>query len=165
MFLQDVAGVINRNFDQTTASSRVGEQFAAADSKNPFRLLNQARQSSPTLQDILKTKGKIQFGNSSIEFDEKDFVEAGNPKSQGVSGMVWYARHGFLQTRFNGFENTLLVFDEDAGVKVVDRTADAKATTVEQNEKLAEEAMESSVAAPRETAAAAIEEEPAPTRR
>ena len=165
MFLQDVAGVINRNFDQIAASSRVGEQFAAADSKNPFRLLNQARQSSPTLQDILKTKGKIQFGNSSIEFDEKDFVEAGNPKSQGVSGMVWYARHGFLQTRFNGFENTLLVFDEDAGVKVVDRTADAKTTVVEQNEKLAEEAVESPVVAPKETAAAAVEEEPTPSRR
>jgi hypothetical protein len=88
-------------------------------------LLNQKRQSSPTLQDILKTKGKIQFGNSSIEFDEKDFTEAGNPNSQGVSGMVWYARHGFLLTRFNGFENVLLVFDEDAGVKIVDRDSNA----------------------------------------
>ena len=79
--------------------------------------------------------------------------------------MVWYARHGFLQTRFNGFENTLLVFDEDAGVKVVDRTADAKVTTVEQNENLAEEATESPVVAPKETAAAAVEEEPTPSRR
>lgn len=165
MFLEDIAGVINRNFDQTVASSRVGEQYAAADSKNPFKLLNQKRQSSPTLQDILKTKGKIQFGNSSIEFDEKDFAEAGNPNSQGVSGMVWYARHGFLLTRFNGFENTLLVFDEDAGVKIVDRTVDTKETIVEQNEKLQENAVESPTVAPQndKAAAGAVEEAPKPT--
>jgi hypothetical protein len=39
-FLNAIAGVINRNFDQTVASSRVGEQYAAPNSKNPFRLLN-----------------------------------------------------------------------------------------------------------------------------
>jgi hypothetical protein len=39
--------------------------------------------------------------------------------------MVWYARHGFLLTRFNGFENVILVFDEDAGVKIVDRDSNA----------------------------------------
>jgi hypothetical protein len=43
--------------------------------------------------------------------------------------MVWYARHGFLQTRFNGFENTILIFDEDAGVKIVDKDADTRSIT------------------------------------
>ena len=135
-FINDIAGVINRRFDQTAAASRVGEKYTEATSTNPFRLLNEKRRSSASLQDILKTKGKIQFGNSSIEFDEKDFEQPGNKDSEGVSGMVWYARHGFLQTRFNGFENTILVFDEDAGVKIINANQQQSASLQEQNEAL-----------------------------
>ena len=137
-FIKSVAGVINRNFSQTYASSRVGDNFA--DDSNPFKRLNQKRQRSLALQQMLENGGKIRFGNSAIEFDMKDFVNEQDPKSTGISGMVWYARHGFLLTQFNGFENTILVFDEDAGVAAVDRDVDSSKTAtdraVEENESL-----------------------------
>lgn len=137
-FVKAIAGVINRNFSQQYASSRVGDNYA--ESSNPFNRLNQKRQSSLALQKMLENGGKIKFGNSAIEFDMKDFVNEADPKSTGVSGMVWYARHGFLQTRFNGFENTILVFDEDQGVKIVDRKPNTQGTSVDravqQNEEL-----------------------------
>jgi len=56
--------------------------------------------------------------------------------------MVWYARHGFIMTRFNGFENTILIFDENAGIRLVDSQDNtlASATVAErvssQNEQL-----------------------------
>lgn len=137
-FVKAIAGVVNRNFSQQYASSRVGDNYA--ETSNPFNRLNQKRQSSLALQKMLENGGKIKFGNSAIEFDMKDFVDEANPKSTGVSGMVWYARHGFLLTRFNGFENTILVFDEDQGVKIVDRKPNTQGTSVDravkQNEEL-----------------------------
>lgn len=137
-FVKAIAGVVNRNFSQQYASSRVGDNYA--ETSNPFNRLNQKRQSSLALQKMLENGGKIKFGNSAIEFDMKDFVDEANPKSTGVSGMVWYARHGFLLTRFNGFENTILVFDEDQGVKIVDRKPNTQKTSVDravqQNEEL-----------------------------
>ena len=146
VFVNSIAGVINRAFDQRYAASRVGEQFA--DATNPFRRLNEKRQSSLALQKMLENGGKIKFGDSAIEFDIKDFVDESNKEhSAGVSGIVWYARHGFLNTQFNGFENTILVFDEDAGVAIVDRETpiDGNSTdrAVEENEKLADVAAES----------------------
>ena len=119
-FLSRLDGRINRAFNQTYARSRVGDQFADANS-NPFVRLNSERARSLALKKMLENGGKIKFGDSSIEFDMKDFVDQNNPNSVGVSGIVWYARHGFLQTHFNGFDYTLLVFDEDAGVNIVDR--------------------------------------------
>ena len=116
-FMLDVVGKVNRRFDQGVASSRVGEKY---DDKSHFYKLNQKRQSSPVLQKMLENGGQIQFGNSSIVFDKQDFENAKDPNTRGVSGVVWYARHGFLKTRFNGFDNTILVFDENAGLKLVD---------------------------------------------
>ena len=162
-FIQSIAGVINRNFDQNVAASRVGEQNTSADSTNPFRRLNQKRQSSLALQDILRTKGKIQFGNSSIEFDEKDFAQAGNSSSEGVSGIVWYVRHGFLKTRFNGFENTILVFDEDAGVKVVNQ--ETPSGTVQEQNNIVQETAVDDIQPQKHAAAAEADESPAPIRK
>ena len=160
-FVNAIAGVINRNFSQQYASSRVGDNFA--ESTNPFSRLNQKRQSSLALQKMLENGGKIKFGNSAIEFDMKDFVNEADPKSTGVSGMVWYARHGFLNAQFNGFEYTLLVFDEDAGVTIVDRDVDSQKSAtdraVEQNEELPKVDPET----PEQKAAtAAVEEEVPP---
>ena len=163
-FIDNIAGVINRAFDQRYAASRVGEQFA--ESTNPFKKLNDKRQSSLALQKMLENGGKIRFGNSAIEFDIKDFVnESDKEHSKGVSGMVWYARHGFLKTQFNGFENTILVFDEDAGVSIVDRDSSTEGTSVdraiEENEKLSEVAAENpEVAKPNVILAEADEELP-----
>ena len=161
-FINSIAGIINRAFDQRYASSRVGDNFA--ESTNPFNRLNQKRQNSLALQKMLQNGGKIRFGNSAIEFDMKDFVNESDPKSTGVSGMVWYARHGFLTTQFNGFENTVLIFDEDAGLAIVDRDVDTQNTSIDRAVEQNEEMPNVSPQAPEEKpAVTAVEEETPPT--
>jgi len=45
-FMNDIVGVVSRNFDEGVASSRVGDNF---DTKSHFYKLNQKRQNSPAL--------------------------------------------------------------------------------------------------------------------
>ena len=45
-------------------------------------------------KQMLRNSGRIQFGNSSIWFDQKDFGDNQHPK--GVSGIVWGMRRGYL---------------------------------------------------------------------
>lgn len=141
-FKEAIIGKVNRNFNLNVAKNRVGERNA--DSSNPFKRLNEKRLNSLALRQMLQDKGKIKFGNSAIEFDIKDFVNEQNPdNSDGVSGIVWYARHGLLKTRFGGFTNTVIVFDEDAGAAIVDKTPIKKESLEEikdNNEKLADTA-------------------------
>lgn len=62
-------------------------------------------------REIFKNGGQLRFGNSTIVFDEKDFGDASHP--EGISGLAWAIRRGFVQSRFTGFSNTLLNFNED----------------------------------------------------
>lgn len=61
-------------------------------------------------QQIFRNGGQLTFGNSTIVFDDKDFGDARHP--EGLSGLAWAMRRGFVQTKFNGFTNTLINFDE-----------------------------------------------------
>lgn len=77
--------------------------------KHPLHGLGQFR--AGVGSQIFRNGGKLTFGNSSIVFDEKDFGNAENP--EGVSGIVWAMRRGWLQTPFESFSNPLINFDED----------------------------------------------------
>lgn len=59
-------------------------------------------------------KVELTFGQSSIRFTEDDF------KEQGLSGLGWYIKNGFIDTNFNGVFNSIISFDEDTGIEVVD---------------------------------------------
>lgn len=65
-------------------------------------------------KEVFKNGGKLTFGNSTIIFDEKDFGDAAHP--DGISGLGWAMRRGFVQTKFTGFTNTLINFNEDIPV-------------------------------------------------
>ena len=65
-------------------------------------------------KEVFKNGGKLTFGNSTIVFDEKDFGDAAHP--DGISGLGWAMRRGFVQTKFTGFSNTLINFNEDIPV-------------------------------------------------
>ena len=62
-------------------------------------------------KEVFRNGGQLTFGNSTIVFDEKDFGDAAHP--DGVSGLAWAMRRGFVQTKFTGFTNPLLNFNED----------------------------------------------------
>lgn len=62
-------------------------------------------------KEVFRNGGQLTFGNSTIIFDEKDFGDAAHP--DGVSGLAWAMRRGFVQTKFTGFTNPLLNFNED----------------------------------------------------
>jgi len=65
-------------------------------------------------KEVFKNGGKLTFGNSTVVFDEKDFGDAAHP--DGISGLGWAMRRGFVQTKFTGFSNTLINFNEDIPV-------------------------------------------------
>lgn len=76
-------------------------------------------------KQIFRNGGKLTFGNSSIVFDQKDLGDAVE-HPEGISGLAWYMRHGFLQTSFIGFKNTLLNFDEDSPVQYYQENGEEK---------------------------------------
>ena len=63
-------------------------------------------------QQIFRNGGQLTFGNSSISFDNVDLGDAVE-HPEGISGLAWYMRKGFVMTSFIGFKNTLINFDED----------------------------------------------------
>ena len=62
-------------------------------------------------KEVFRNGGKLTFGQSTIVFDEKDFGDFEHP--EGLSGLAWAMRRGFVQTKFTGFTNPLLNFNED----------------------------------------------------
>ena len=62
-------------------------------------------------KEVFRNGGKLTFGQSTIAFDEKDFGDSAHP--EGLSGLAWAMRRGFVQTKFTGFTNPLLNFNED----------------------------------------------------
>ena len=72
-------------------------------------------------QQMLQQKGQIQFGKSSIIFDLADFKDPENPNDKlGLTGLGWYMKRGFIQTLFDGIDDTLLDFDNTADVRIED---------------------------------------------
>lgn len=70
---------------------------------------------------MLQQKGQIQFGKSSIIFDLADFKDPENPNDKlGLTGLGWYMKRGFIQTLFDGIDDTLLDFDNTADVRIED---------------------------------------------
>lgn len=79
-------------------------------------------------KEVFRNGGQLTFGNSTIIFDEKDFGDAAHP--DGVSGLAWAMRRGFVQTKFTGFTNPLLNFNEDIPL-VYNDSPQQQATTIQ----------------------------------
>ena len=116
-FKQFLLQNVKRNIDMAVMMSRLNNI------QSKENLLFGIRQfmNSTAGKKLMAEKGAIRFGNSSIVFDERDFHDPTNPSDNlGLSGLGWYIRHGYLETDFAGFENTLLEFDHNAPLQVVD---------------------------------------------
>lgn len=82
-------------------------------------------------KEVFRNGGQLTFGNSTIIFDEKDFGDAAHP--DGVSGLAWAMRRGFVQTKFTGFTNPLLNFNEDIPLVYNDSPQQQATTTQPKN--------------------------------
>lgn len=74
----------------------------------------------------------LQFGESCLRFDKEDFEhkdETGQPKP--ITGMGWYIKNGFLNTRYSAMYVPQLTVDEKAGVQIT--TLDQSKTNQQQS--------------------------------
>ena len=117
---------VTLNIDEGVMSSRI--QKASRENNTPFSGLSKVV-SSEYGQRKLKAGEFITFGKSRIRFDAKD-IQKPNDKTDalGASGIAWYAKCGFIQSRFGGLENTLLNFD-NAAVPEVEKQSPEVPTT------------------------------------
>lgn len=101
---------VTLNIDEDVLGSRV--QLASRQNGTPLSGLSRVI-SSEYGQKRLREGKSITFGKSRIRFDAKD-IQNPNDRNDalGISGLAWYARHGFVESQFGGFENTLLKFDD-----------------------------------------------------
>lgn len=106
---------VNKNLSDTVMQHRLGSR-----AKSPFSgLLGFLNSASG--QQILQQKKQVQFGQSSIIFDLDDFKDPSNPNDkQGLTGLGWYIKRGFIETYYNGIYNTLLDFENTANVDTID---------------------------------------------
>ena len=63
-----------------------------------------------SLYSKLKEGKTIRFGNSSIIFDIDDLSD--NKRVGGITGLGWYIKRGFLQTRFAGIRGACINFED-----------------------------------------------------
>lgn len=109
---------VTKQLSDTIMYHRLGKNTTSA--TQPFHgILDFVRTASG--QQMLQQKGQIQFGKSSIIFDLADFKDPENPNDKlGLTGLGWYMKRGFIQTLFDGIDNTLLDFDNTANVRIED---------------------------------------------
>lgn len=109
---------VTKQLSDTIMYHRLGKNTTSA--TQPFHgILDFVRTASG--QQMLQQKGQIQFGKSSIIFDLADFKDPENPNDKlGLTGLGWYMKRGFIQTLFDGIDDTLLDFDNTADVRIED---------------------------------------------
>ena len=117
-FKEFLTGNVTKQLSDTIMYHRLGKNTTSA--AQPFHgILDFVRTASG--QQMLQQKGQIQFGKSSIIFDLADFKDPENPNDKlGLTGLGWYMKRGFIQTLFDGIDDTLLDFDNTADVRIED---------------------------------------------
>ena len=117
-FKEFLTGNVTKQLSDTIMYHRLGKNTTSA--AQPFHgILDFVRTASG--QQMLQQNGQIQFGKSSIIFDIADFKDPENPNDKlGLTGLGWYMKRGFIQTLFDGIDDTLLDFDNTADVRIED---------------------------------------------
>lgn len=106
---------VNKELSNTVMHHRLGKR-----GQSPFNGLLDFLNSASG-QQMLKQKKQIQFGKSSIIFDLDDFKDPNNPNDkQGLTGLGWYIKRGFIETPYDGFGASVLDFDNTADVRIED---------------------------------------------
>lgn len=101
---------VTLNIDEDVMGARI--QHSSRQNNSPFSGLNKIV-ASEYGQKKLREGGAISFGKSRIKFDAKDIQNPNDrTDAMGASGLAWYAKCGFVESEFGGFENTLLHFDD-----------------------------------------------------
>lgn len=116
-FLQNVDIKINiSGFSQI----RLGNIGSTLDQYGYPMPLSNNHSGGKTLKQYVSEHGSLQFGNSRIRFTREDFS---NPSVQGdtngITGMAWYLKNGFLESAYNGTTDPLIRIEDDAQISVV----------------------------------------------
>ena len=119
-FLQLVERNMNMN---GFAQMRLGNLGSSSNQYYGYPLPFSSSVGEKSLKQYVSEKGSLRFGNSCIQFTKEDFS---NPAVQGdtdgITGMAWYLKNGFLECMYNGTEDPLIRIEDDAQVSIVDET-------------------------------------------
>jgi len=122
-FIEFITNNVDFDIDERLLAPKLG---AAISETHPFYGLKKF-QETPSGAKFFGEGKTLTFGNSSIRFDASDLWDKNNPSNNlGLSGLGYFLKRGFILTPFNGFENTLLSFDNDGYLSVVDNVSDVK---------------------------------------
>lgn len=117
-FLQSVQRNMNMN---GFAQARLGNIGSNTDQYGYPMPLSNNPTGGMTLKEYVQKHGSLKFGNSCIQFDSDDFSNPAIPGDKnGISGIGWYLKNGFLETAYNGTEDPLIRVEDDAQISVVD---------------------------------------------
>lgn len=114
--------IIERNINTNGfAQIRLGNIGAKTDQYGYPMPLSDKPVDGITIKEYVKRNGTLKFGNSCIQFDSSDFS---NPAIQGdengISGMGWYLKNGFLECMYNGTADPLIRIENDATISTID---------------------------------------------
>ena len=122
-FIEFITNNVNFNIDERLLAPKLN---AAISESHPFYGLKKFQQ-TPSGSRFFNEGKTLTFGNSSIMFDLSDFRDKNDPTNNiGLSGLGYFLKRGFIQTPFNGFENTLLSFDDNGYLSTVSDISEAK---------------------------------------
>ena len=101
---------VRKNISEYVLKQSLGMPATQADS--PFKGFREFLRSplGRSLYSKLKEGKTIRFGNSSIIFDIDDLSD--NKRVGGITGLGWYIKRGFLQTRFAGIRGACINFED-----------------------------------------------------
>lgn len=158
--LEDFLQRVERNMNMNGfAQTRLGKIGSISDQYGYPMPLSNSPAGGVSLKDYVKKHGSLQFGNSCIRFDAADFSNpAVQGDSNGITGIAWYLKNGFLECMYNGTTDPLIRIEDDAQVSVVDEDPieTQQPVTTKKEEAAVTKAIESAVPEVKETDIASI---------
>lgn len=119
-FLQNVERNMHMN---GFAQMRMGNIGKSSDAYGYQLPLKNNPSGGMTIKEYVSKNGSLKFGNSCIQFDQSDFSNpAVDGDTNGMTGMGWYLKNGFLSCMYNGEADPLIRIEDDATVSIVDES-------------------------------------------
>jgi mRNA-degrading endonuclease RelE of RelBE toxin-antitoxin system len=105
---EDLMKYVRVNISETVMKQSLGKYVK--NGNNPIAGLSEFIRSreGKSLRQRLQSGEKIRLGNSRIVFDWDDLSD--NKRKNGITGLGWYVKNGFLTTKFAGMYGSLINF-------------------------------------------------------
>lgn len=107
-FRQFLLEKVNKNISEYILRAQLGNDDTHNQLDSPIK--NLAKWARTTGARLFENGGQLRFGNSSIVFESSDFENPNTRDRNGMPGLGWYVKNGFVLTDFEKHSNVLLDF-------------------------------------------------------